>query len=145
MRQLADAEIAYVAGVLDTLGYFRVRETPDGTRLPHIAVSTPNVPLLAYLGELTGVTVFATTRTYDRHRCMQHCEEAHQHVVSRSSRWSVTGARATIVLAAIRPYVRLHADDVDELLAVGMDAPRKPVTPKKMSTLGWPNPWQDAA
>lgn len=143
--RLDDAEIAYVAGILDTLGNFRVRETPDGTRLPSIAVSTPNTPLLAYLGNITGVTVLTTTRSYDRHRCMEHCAEAHQHVTSRSGRWSVTGARATVILAAIRPYMRLQVDDVDQLLAVGLDAPRKPATPKRMSTLGWPDPWQTAA
>jgi hypothetical protein len=140
MAGLSDAQIAYVAGVLDALGRFRIRETPDGTRLPYLAVSCPNMPLLEYLGSLTDTVPFVTKRTYDRHRCTEHCLEPHQHVVSASGRWSLSGAKATIVLAAILPHVRLQKTEIEELLAVGLDAPKKQATPNKMVALGWPMP-----
>lgn len=141
MEGLSSEQIAYVAGILDTQGKFRVRETPDGTRLPHVAVSCPNMALLEYLGSLTGVVPFITRRTYDRHRCTQHCKEPHQHVISASGRWSISGAKATVVLAAIEPYAHFQKSEIRELLEVGLEAPKKPATPDKMAALGWPNPW----
>lgn len=145
MDGLTGAQIAYVAGILDVLGRFRVRETTDGTRLPYVAVSTPNTALLGYLADLTGVVAFTTRRTYDRHRCTEHCREAHQQVTSRSSRWSISGAKATVVLAAIEPYARFQKSAISDLLAVGLEAPRKASTSKKMVALGWPDPWLVAA
>jgi hypothetical protein len=145
VEHLTEAQIAHVAGILDAMARFRVRTTPDGTNLPYVAVSCPNMPLLEYLGSLTGVVPFTTSRAYEKHRCTEHCSEPHQHVVSASGRWSVSGAKATVVLAAITPHLRFQKTEAEDLLAVGLEAPRKPATPAKMAALGWPDPWRVAA
>lgn len=142
---LSQQEIAYIAGILDSMGRFRVMETPEGTQLPLVSMSCPNMSILQYLGSLTGMTPFVTKRSYDRHRCTEHCLEPHQHVVSESGRWSISGAKATVVLAAIRPYARFQKTEIEELLTVGLEAPKKPATPKKMAALGWPDPWVEVA
>ena len=137
---LTREDIAYVAGLLDALSRVRIFSTPEGTDLPRIAVSTPEMELLTYLGSLTGTAPFITKRTYDRHRCTQHCEQAHQHVVSKSGRWSVSGAKATILGSAVLPHIRLQKTDFEVAVAVGLIAPKKLATPKKMQALGWPLP-----
>lgn len=145
MEGLSPTEIAYVAGVLDVMGRFRVLETPGGTRLPSVHVSCPNMSVLQHLGDLTGITPIVTKRSYDKHRCTEHCDAAHQHILSESGRWSISGAKATIVLAAILPYVRLQKAEIEDMVRLGLDAPKKPKTPVKMAALGWPDPWTEEA
>jgi hypothetical protein len=133
-------ELAHFAGLVDAMGRISVRTTPDDTALPVLDVSSPNTGLLAYLGERTGTTPLTIKRAYTRHRCTEHCTQPHDNVVSKSGRWQVFGARATVVLAAVLPYLRLQNDAAREALAVGIEAPRKPATQKKMAALGWPMP-----
>ncbi len=138
-RRLSLTEIAYIAAVIDVQGLVRLRVTPEGTELPHVAVSG-DMALLTYLGELSGVAPFTTKRSYDKHRCREHCTEAHQHILSVSGRWSVSGAKATVILYAVEPYVMFKKDEVAEALTAGLKAPRKKATPAKMHKLGWPMP-----
>lgn len=137
---LTDTDLAYIAGLIDVMGNVRVMETAEGTQLPLVSISCPDAALLAYLGEVSDMQPFVTVRTYDRHRCTEHCDEPHQHVESRSRRWTVTGAKATMILAAVEPYLRFQKDKVAEVVALGMDAPRKKATSVKMTRLGWPMP-----
>lgn len=138
-RRLTEPEIAYLAGVVDSCARIKVT-TVNGTDLPLVAVSGPNMALLDVLSAHTGVKNFVTRRDYDRHRCGLHCKEAHDHIVSVSGRWAVNGARATILLAAIQPHVHVQTKEVAEVLAVGLAAPRKAATIQKMADLGWPVP-----
>ena len=142
-----EADLAYIAAVIDVMGNIREMETDTGTLLPLVSVSCPDEALLAYLGEVSDVQAFVTVRRYDRHRCTEHCDEAHQHVESRSRRWTVSGAKATVILAAVEPYLRFQKDRVAEMVALGLDAPRKAATPRKMKRLGWPLPegWDSEA
>lgn len=137
------ARLAYIAGIIDSLGGIRVRATPDGTDLPMVYVHAPNVAVLNYLAEATGTKMITVRRAYSRAGCAEHCAEKHQHVVSLSGRWSVTGVRATVVLWNIRPYLTLRADEARSALVVGLAAPFKPATPRKMADLGWelPDVW----
>jgi hypothetical protein len=138
---LTPALLAYLAGVLDTRALLRTRLVPNSdTVLPHLALSCGDVDLLRWLGALTGVRVVVTARDYDKHRCLEHCDTAHDHLRSVSGRWSVTGVRATVLLCATRPYVRFRADAWDRHLAVGLAADRKAATVSKMAALGWPLP-----
>lgn len=121
-----EREIAYLAGILDVMGNITTRRAGT-TLLPQISVSTKDQRLLDWLGERTGVRAFTTRREFLRAGCNIHCKERHRHVLSESGRWSVSGAKATVVLAAVRPYLHLKA-------------PRKPATATKMSDLGWPLP-----
>lgn len=135
-----DKTLAYVAGVVDLLGLIRVRDLPNGTRLPVVQMHGNYMPTFAYFGELTGTKAIVTRRSYSRAGCAQHCKEKHQHIVSKSGRWSLTGAKATIVLWNIRPFLRIQADKADEALVVGLDTRFKPATLEKMRQLGWEVP-----
>lgn len=131
--------VAYVAGVVDLQGLIRTRMVED-TELPYLGVSGPNTPMLRLLGELTGTRPTVTRRSYSRAGCSEHCAEKHQHVVSISGRWSISGVKATVVLWNVRPHLRLQADEAAAALAVGMRAPFKAATLRKMVELGWELP-----
>lgn len=137
--QLSSTDLAYIAAVIDSQGIIRSRKTKQGV-LPLVALHGPNIRLLQYLAGLTGTKVTITRREFLRSGCREHCPEQHQHITSESGRWSVTGAKATILLAAIRPYMRLQGYQADQAIAQGLVAPRKEATASKMTELGWPLP-----
>lgn len=130
----------YIAGVLDVAARISVVQTTTGTELPDVAISSPDFALLDLLAQWSGVTAFITHRTYDRHRCAEHCKSAHQHVVSRSGRWNVKGAKATIILAACEKHMHLQRDAARDAIKVGLAAPFKLATVRKMVELGWELP-----
>jgi hypothetical protein len=140
---LTEADLSYLAGVLDTRAVVRTRLVSGNatqTVLPMIAMSCGDAALLHWLADITDVRSIITTRTYDKHRCLEHCTKAHDHIESVSGRWSVTGAKATVVLSATLPYVRFHEAEWQRGLAVGIGANKKPATVQKMAGLGWPMP-----
>lgn len=143
MTSLSEQELAYVAGILDSQGCISVRTTNDGTELPQVSVSGPNVAMLTYLGEITGVRPVITSRNYTKAGCSEHCAEKHVHVISTSGRWLVSGVKATVVLAACRPYLRWKGTEADAVVDLGLSSPFKAATPGKMRALGWPlpDPW----
>lgn len=131
-------QIAWCAGVVDTLGSIKTRPMDTGSELAYVAISSPRMDLLQVLADLTGSSVVAVRRDYKRLGCGEHCTEAHQHVQSVTGRWSLTGAKAIVFLTAIEPYLVTKREDAAAALAVGTDAPHKPATLKKMYELGWP-------
>lgn len=133
-------ELAYVAGVVDTQAVIRTRALEGGTLLPMVAVHGPNARLLDYLANTTGTRVTTVRRGYSKAGCSDHCPDQHQHITSTSGRWSVTGVKATVLLCAVRPHLRLQGYDADEAIDVGLVAPRKPATLGRMTALGWPTP-----
>jgi len=138
---MESGDLAYLAGVLDTRAIVRTRLIPQsGAVLPYIAISCGDTELLKWLSAITGVRWIATTRAYDKHRCLEHCEEAHDHITSVSGRWSLTGVRATVVLLGTRPWVRFHAEAWDRGIVAGLEAPHKEGVVRKMEQLGWPLP-----
>jgi hypothetical protein len=132
--------IEYLAGILDANAIFRVRKTPGGTELPAVFVHGLPMPIMEVLAEATGTKVTVVNRDYPRAPCSLHCEEQHVHVTSVSGRWSVTGAKATVLIAAVLPSLRVQKEQAAEVLDVGLAAPRKTTTFSKMATLGWPTP-----
>lgn len=137
MTSLDPQTLAYLAGIIDVQARITTRSVGDAT-LPMVAVSSPNHALLHWLGEITGVRPFVTSRSYARHACGTHCPSPHAHVTSTSGRWCVSGAKATVLLRAVRPLLRLQAEDADAALAAGRAAAFKPATVAKMRQLGWP-------
>ena len=137
------AELAYAAAIIDTLGSLRIRSTEGGTQLPSVTVSSANGSLLGILSEMTGTGLIVISRNYDRRGCSEHCDTPHDHIDSTTSRWNVTGARATIFLCGILDYMRLQHTEAQQLIHLGLDAPRKAATARKMSELGWqiPQEW----
>lgn len=134
-----ETDVAYVAGLVDALGRVRTRETTAGTLIAELSISSGNVSALSYVAHLTGVRVVRTSRRYPRVGCREHCPDPHRVVESASARWQLTGARAVVVLRAIRPYLRALGDTVDEVLDMTADAPSKPGTTRRMISLGWPD------
>jgi len=128
---------AYVAGVLDSLGRVRIRETDEGTKLAVVAISSPDLGLLRHIAGLTGVRVVRVQRQYDRVGCDTHCDRRHLHVQSDTGRWELVGARAVVVLRNVRPYVVRLGSEIDAVLDVTADAPSKKATVRKMVELGW--------
>lgn len=138
---LSDPDLAYIAAVIDTKARIKKLYLPTGVVLPVVHLSCPDLQLLQYLGDITGITPFITRRTYKRHRCNEHCPDDHQdHVISESARWSVSGVKATILLAAIQPFIRFQKPEVDQAINLGLDAPFKAAKLKEMEKLGWSIP-----
>jgi len=137
------ATLAYVAAVVDTFANLRLRQV-ERAQLPEVQVNCPNLALLEWLGEITGTTPFTTKRDYMRHGCAQHCEEAHQHIKSRSGRWGVTGVRATVLLINIEPHLRFRRAEALDLIEHGMAVGWKSHTAKSMADLGWAVPTRQA-
>lgn len=131
------AQVAHLAGVIDSLGRVRVRETDEGTRLAVVAISSPDLTLLRYVAGHTGVRVVRVRRRYDRLGCEEHCDKRHLHVHSDTGRWELVGARAVVVLRNVRPYLVKLGAEVDAVLAVTAEAPVKAATVRKMRELGW--------
>ncbi len=136
---LTITDLAYVAALVDTRGTFVSRQVRDAV-LPQVSISGKPFPALQWLGDISGVRVVPTVRQYSKAGCAEHCSEKHQHVLSTSGRWSVSGIKATIILDAVRPYLRLRLAEVDEMVQLGLAAGRKGATVEKMRALGWPIP-----
>lgn len=134
---MESSALAYLAGLIDVRAKISVVRV-NGVLLPRVALSSPDPRVAAFLGEATGMKPVTVRRNYDRFGCDVHCEQRHVHVFSTTSRWSVTGAKATIVLASIRPLLRFQAEEADLALAVGRKARFKSKTMENMLGLGWP-------
>jgi hypothetical protein len=137
--EVNEGRLAYVAGIIDSQGGIRSRFVGD-TELPMVYVHGPNLPVLNLLADMTGTKVTVVRRGYSKAGCSIHCPEKHQHVVSTSGRWSVTGVKATVLLWNIRPYLMFQSEAATAALAVGMSSPFKMATPQKMADLGWSLP-----
>lgn len=142
---LADSEIAYVAAVVDTFARIKIRPTEAGTLIPTITISNPHRSMLAFMGQMTATKSFEVEKSYSKHRCGEHCPSRHEKIVSNSGRWSISGAKATVMLSAIQPYVRFQDEEVAEALEAGLAATKKAHTVASMQKIGWPLPpsWTD--
>lgn len=137
---IPETDLAYLAGVLDVLGRIWHRPSANGRRLPLLELNLKQPDLMAWLGEITGTDVVTTSRDYMRMGCAEHCAESHVHSVSTSTRWSVTGAKATIVLFNIEPYAFLKRPEVEFALGLGMMAEMRAQTVRSMRAKGWTIP-----
>lgn len=131
------SDLAWYAAVIDSRAALSERPT-DGQVLPMVSVHGPDMPLLQELARGTGVKVSEIHRAYSKSLCSEHCPEAHRHVVSNSGRWQLTGGRATVVLSACLPYIRVQREQAERLLAISKDARLTTTTLGGMRALGWP-------
>lgn len=135
---LGTGDIAYAAAILDNVAALRTRDH-QGSTLPVVQVSG-KYGSLVWLGEITGTKVVETRRQFTRHNCTEHCPDRHADIVSRSFRWSVTGIRAAIVLAACEPYMRVQAAAARRLVDLGLALAYQGQVVNDMGALGWPIP-----
>lgn len=135
----APPDVAWLAGVCDALARFRVHSA-SGSDLAWLGISSPDLELLNQCARMTGVGVTRVHRNYERVGCTAHCAKPHLHVHSSTGRWQLVGARALVVVHAVRPHLVARAADADLVLATTTGAPSKPATLAKMAALGWPLP-----
>lgn len=138
---IADTELAYIAAVVDLQARLTTRPSPNG-RLPVVEINGNNWPLLEWLSKMTNSASFETRRDYQRYGCSEHCSDKHIHTTSHSGRWSVTGAKATILLFNIEPFVWLKRPDVEQLLGLGLMSEMRSQSINDMKRLGWALPLQ---
>lgn len=136
MEKVTPATVAWCAGVIDSLGHITTRKLPTGSTIAVVTVSSPKVEILERLSELTGTKPITVRRDYSRLGCSDHCTERHLHVKSTSGRWSVSGARASILLRCLTPHLITTLQKASEVLREA-DAPYKEATVRKMEELGW--------
>jgi hypothetical protein len=135
---ITESDIAWSAGMFDTIGCVGARKLDTGTIVIMASISSPHIHLVQTMADLTGVSVVTVVRNYSRKGCAEHCEEQHDHVTSVTGRWQLVGIRARIFLTAIAPHLRIKQDQVEEALNVAAAMPFKPATVRKMLNLGWP-------
>lgn len=134
-------DLAYAAALIDALGIIRTRKLSSGTDLPFVQISgTKFVDSLDWLSEITGVVRTATSRDFVKHGCMEHCSEQHVHVKSKSNSWTVTGAKATIFLANLIPYLKVKQEEAKTVASIGMKNSYKTQVVNEMRKLGWTIP-----
>lgn len=138
MTVLADADLAYVAALVDTLGKLTTRVV-NRDELPVVTIQGKHA-ILPWLAEATGVKIMRLDRNYTRHQCSEHCPDRHMGIESWTYRWQLTGARAVALLAAIEPHLRLQGREARRLVEVGRGVVFKPATVADMGRRGWVAP-----
>lgn len=133
---LPERDLAYVAALVDSLAVLRVREY-RGTPLPEVTIQGARLAALDWLAGLTGVRVVVIGKDYTQHRCAAHCPDRHTHVQGRTRRWQLTGARATVVLAAVEPFMRVQGREARQLVEAGRAIGWKGNVVADMAALGW--------
>lgn len=136
--KLTTEELAYFAGMVDALAVIRSRQVGE-TTLIYLAISSSNFGILKEFARVTDIKVTTVNRKYDRVGCQAHCEEPHLHVESVTGRWSVSGIKATVMLRALLPYLRLKTPEARIMLETFGNAPYKLHVLQKMIDLGWPH------
>lgn len=137
--RLLPGDPPYIAALLDNHARLNIRTFADGTELPTISIQG-DLPALEWLADVTGVTVQLIPKGYNRHQCSDHCPQAHTRVESTSRRWTLTGARATIVLQQVNIYMRVQDRDARRLADLGRGVGFKPATVADMEAHGWTVP-----
>lgn len=135
-KKLTEAELAWMAGVIDARAKISYRKIVT-TTLPQISVSGSDTQTLDKLAEFSGTKITIVKRSYSKFGCTQHCKEKHEHVLSVTGRWIVTGSRATVILENVKPYIQVKVAEVDAGLLLGWQAYSKDATVQKMVELGW--------
>jgi hypothetical protein len=118
---LSTADLAWMAAVVDmkgriTLKANKMRRTPQVV----LHVDTKEARVARRLALLTGVAPETHEKqavAFARRGCVEHCLEPHVHVdgpyawrMPETTRWSVTGAGAAVVLLGLRPYMVTYGD-----------------------------------
>jgi hypothetical protein len=130
---MTEAERAYIAALVDTLGKLTVRRV-HRDELPVITIQG-KYEILPWLAEATGVKLMRLEKAYARHQCTDHCPERHMAIESWTYRWQLVGARAVVLLEAIEPYMKLQGRLARDLVAAGRGVAFKPAVLREMREL----------
>jgi len=141
--RLSATDLAYAAGVIDTLASFKTRTVKaTGTQLPALTILNGKHRHVAveWLCGITDTNPSTVKRDYNRPSCVSHCPQPHIHVLASGIRWSVTGMKATIILSAVLPYLKAHRDEAAKLIELGLQVGYSTTVVNTMNELGWPIP-----
>lgn len=137
---MTPADLAYVAALIDQFGRLSIRALPSGSEIPEVTIQNRRIAALDWLAEITGVSVVRVGKDYSRHQCSEHCPQKHTRVESETRRWQVSGAKATILLHNIEPYMRVQGVLARNLVWVGQRSGFKTNAVIEMAGLGWSIP-----
>lgn len=133
------ADLAYAAALVDSFAVLRIREY-RGTGLPEVTIQGKRIATLDWLAEVTGVKVVTIGKGYSRHQCSEHCPDRHTRIAASTRRWQLTGARATVVLANVAPYMRVQARTARDLVDAGVLIGYSTSVANELVALGWALP-----
>ena len=136
--KLAPADLAYAAALIDSFAVLTTRRVGEA-ELPQVTIQG-KVAALPWLAEVSGVKVIEVAKDYARHQCSEHCPDRHTRIESTTRRWQLTGARATVVLYSVEPYLRVQARTARGLVEVGQGLGFKTDVVNDMTRLGWTIP-----
>lgn len=132
------ADLAYMAAVIDNYAKLTTRKV-HADELPMITIQG-KLPVLPLLAEATGVSLMRLDKDYTRHQCSEHCPDRHMAIESWTHRWQLTGARATVVLFNVEPYLRMQGQQARALIEIGQRIGFKTNVINDMARLGWEIP-----
>lgn len=140
MTALVPADLAYMAALIDNLAVLKTRLV-NGSDLPAIVLTTTRSPeAVRFLARCSGSQVTTLVREYNKKGCIAHCKQPHLHIDTTGHRWQVTGAKATIVLHNLLPYMRVQKDLARKLIEAGRTIGYKGQVVNRMRELGWDIP-----
>ena len=155
------AILGWVAGILDFQGHVIRRNNSQRAAGSHqvtiyVDTSIPGIP--ERLCELTGTAPEEKKQHNDlktewlRRGCDEHCPEAHVHVrevnMPMTTKWSITGAAAAIILWNVRKYMTTEHEPWDwamaqcfsQLRLTGQGSAAIIAAATRLSRLGWELP-----
>lgn len=137
---LSPADLAYAAALVDTFATLKLRALPSGTDLPEVVLQGKRIAALDWLAAVTGSKVAVIGKDFHRHQCSEHCPDKHTRIESSTRRLVLSGARATIVLHALAPFMRVQGAEARRLADAGRVLGYKTNVVNDMRRLGWAVP-----
>jgi len=137
---LEAADLAYMAALVDNLAVLKTRRVGEADLPSVVLTTTRSGAAVRFLATSTGSKVTEIVRAYNRKGCVDHCTQAHLHIDTTGHRWQVTGAKATIVLHNLLPYMRVQTDSARKLIHAGQTIGYKGQVVVAMRDLGWEIP-----
>ena len=157
---ISEATKGWVAAILDFQGHVQKRNNikrAEGSIQISIYVDTSIDGIPQRLCELTGTSPGEhenkrLKQEWVRRGCEEHCPEAHVHIrevnMPLTTRWSVTGIAASIILWNARPYMVTNHEPWDWCMAQGLTQAKVAgrgsaatiAAIKRLNSLGWDIP-----
>ena len=127
---MTSEQYAWMAAIVDLKGMLLKKSNKDrakNTSQMVLVVESKHLAVIAKLAELTGTNpeakrVQEIKDDWMRRGCIEHCPQAHIHhhekwQMPTTSRWSITGVAAGVVLFNLRPYLVDDMKPYDEFIA----------------------------
>jgi hypothetical protein len=115
---ISETDKAWIAGVIDTRGRITLDRKASPTGFYTLRICVARDSLMQRIHEMTEVRRdIMRGRSYDRKGCMEHCEEAHIHVIHKDSiDLRVPVGKTVIILHNVSRY--LHSERARANLAI---------------------------